>query len=155
MVWWRHIQVGSTNLARICVELTRDGRYRTVYFFLKHSPLQFKVCGIFQLSIDCGTHSTCGLRNTMLTQNRLSHCDSAPCVRECTARDDLDGRQGHRAGAGVGGVKQWTYCTCILLLGLYGGLFACVETSAIAMVYHTRNESRADETSPFASRGCR
>ena len=28
--------------------------FRTIYFFLKQSPLQFKVCGIFQLSIDCG-----------------------------------------------------------------------------------------------------
>jgi hypothetical protein len=27
---------------------------RTVYFFLKESPLQFKVCSIFQLSIDLG-----------------------------------------------------------------------------------------------------
>lgn len=27
---------------------------RTVYFFLKASPLQFKVCAIFQLSIDFG-----------------------------------------------------------------------------------------------------
>ncbi|TFK91733.1 hypothetical protein K466DRAFT_297006 [Polyporus arcularius HHB13444] len=26
---------------------------RTVYFFLQESPLQFKVCSIFQLSIDC------------------------------------------------------------------------------------------------------
>jgi hypothetical protein len=27
---------------------------RTVYFFLQHSPIQFKVCAIFQLSIDFG-----------------------------------------------------------------------------------------------------
>ncbi|KAL5536924.1 hypothetical protein ACEPAF_747 [Sanghuangporus sanghuang] len=27
--------------------------YKTVYFFAQGSPLQFKVCGIFQLSIDC------------------------------------------------------------------------------------------------------
>ena len=27
---------------------------RTVYFFLQHSPLQFKVCAIFQLSVDLG-----------------------------------------------------------------------------------------------------
>ncbi|KAF5336087.1 hypothetical protein D9611_006234 [Ephemerocybe angulata] len=27
--------------------------FKTVYFFLQHSPLQFKVCAIFQLSIDC------------------------------------------------------------------------------------------------------
>ncbi|KAL0953405.1 hypothetical protein HGRIS_004644 [Hohenbuehelia grisea] len=26
--------------------------FKTVYFFLQHSPLQFKVCAIFQLSID-------------------------------------------------------------------------------------------------------
>ncbi|ESK97733.1 pq loop repeat protein [Moniliophthora roreri MCA 2997] len=26
--------------------------YKAVYFFLKHSPLQFKVCAIFQLSVD-------------------------------------------------------------------------------------------------------
>ena len=28
---------------------------RTVYFFLQHSPLQFQVCAVCQLSIDCGT----------------------------------------------------------------------------------------------------
>ena len=28
---------------------------RTVYFFLQGSPLQFKVCAVFQLSVDCGT----------------------------------------------------------------------------------------------------
>lgn len=28
---------------------------RTIYFFLQRSPLQFKVCAIFQLSVDCGT----------------------------------------------------------------------------------------------------
>ena len=28
--------------------------YRTAYFFIQESPLQFKVCGVFQLSIDCG-----------------------------------------------------------------------------------------------------
>lgn len=28
--------------------------HRTVYFFIQRSPLQFKVCAIFQLSIDCG-----------------------------------------------------------------------------------------------------
>lgn len=27
---------------------------RTAYFFLHDNPLQFKVCAIFQLSIDCG-----------------------------------------------------------------------------------------------------
>nr|VWO94617.1 FimK [Ganoderma boninense] len=27
--------------------------FKTVYFFLQESPLQFKVCAIFQLSIDC------------------------------------------------------------------------------------------------------
>ncbi|KAJ8482450.1 hypothetical protein ONZ51_g5351 [Trametes cubensis] len=27
--------------------------FKTVYFFLQSSPLQFKVCAIFQLSIDC------------------------------------------------------------------------------------------------------
>jgi len=27
--------------------------FKTVYYFLQHSPLQFKVCAIFQLSIDC------------------------------------------------------------------------------------------------------
>jgi len=27
--------------------------FKTVYFFVQHSPLQFKVCAIFQLSIDC------------------------------------------------------------------------------------------------------
>ncbi|KAF8801272.1 hypothetical protein BYT27DRAFT_7115291 [Phlegmacium glaucopus] len=27
--------------------------FKTVYFFRHHSPLQFKVCAIFQLSIDC------------------------------------------------------------------------------------------------------
>ncbi|KAG9123523.1 hypothetical protein FRC07_014834, partial [Ceratobasidium sp. 392] len=26
--------------------------YKTIYFFLQNSPLQFKVCAIFQLSID-------------------------------------------------------------------------------------------------------
>lgn len=26
--------------------------FKTVYFFLQHSPLQFKACAIFQLSID-------------------------------------------------------------------------------------------------------
>ncbi|KAF8227550.1 hypothetical protein L208DRAFT_297582 [Tricholoma matsutake] len=30
--------------------------FKTVYFFLQHSPLQFKVCAIFQLSIDFGKH---------------------------------------------------------------------------------------------------
>lgn len=29
-------------------------RRRAVYFFVKHNPLQFRVCAIFQLSIDCG-----------------------------------------------------------------------------------------------------
>ncbi|OJT09645.1 hypothetical protein TRAPUB_13898 [Trametes pubescens] len=27
--------------------------FKAVYFFLQGSPLQFKVCAIFQLSIDC------------------------------------------------------------------------------------------------------
>ncbi|CDO73251.1 hypothetical protein BN946_scf185008.g13 [Trametes cinnabarina] len=27
--------------------------FKTVYFFVQNSPLQFKVCAIFQLSIDC------------------------------------------------------------------------------------------------------
>jgi len=26
--------------------------FKTVYFFVKHNPLQFQVCAIFQLSID-------------------------------------------------------------------------------------------------------
>ncbi|TDL23645.1 hypothetical protein BD410DRAFT_143564 [Rickenella mellea] len=29
--------------------------FKTVYFFVQHSPLQFQVCAIFQLSVDCGT----------------------------------------------------------------------------------------------------
>ena len=33
---------------------------RTVYFFINNSPLPFRVCGIFQLSVDCGMFS---LRN--------------------------------------------------------------------------------------------
>ena len=28
--------------------------HRTVYFFVQGSPLQFKVCAIFQLSVDFG-----------------------------------------------------------------------------------------------------
>lgn len=35
---------------------TQTYEIRTLYFFLQHSPLQFKVCAIFQLSIDCGKH---------------------------------------------------------------------------------------------------
>lgn len=27
--------------------------FKTVYFFLQHSPLQFQVCAVFQLSVDC------------------------------------------------------------------------------------------------------
>jgi len=27
--------------------------FKTIYFFLQHSPLQFKVCAVFQLSVDC------------------------------------------------------------------------------------------------------
>jgi hypothetical protein len=30
---------------------------RTVYFFMRDTPLQFKVCAIFQLSIDCGEYA--------------------------------------------------------------------------------------------------
>ncbi|KII85784.1 hypothetical protein PLICRDRAFT_115629, partial [Plicaturopsis crispa FD-325 SS-3] len=28
--------------------------FKSVYFFLQHSPLQFKLCSLFQLSIDFG-----------------------------------------------------------------------------------------------------
>jgi len=45
------------TLLRLCLLRVR---LRTVYFFLQGSPLQFKVCAIFQLSIDCGTRLTRG-----------------------------------------------------------------------------------------------
>jgi hypothetical protein len=35
---------------------------RAVYFFLQSSPLQFKVCAIFQLSVDFGEYCVSGFR---------------------------------------------------------------------------------------------
>jgi hypothetical protein len=37
-----------------------------VYFFLRDSPLQFKVCAIFQLSIDIGEYSVLGLALSLI-----------------------------------------------------------------------------------------
>lgn len=37
-----------------CTTTQSKSSCRVVYFFLQQSPLQFKVCAIFQLSIDCG-----------------------------------------------------------------------------------------------------
>lgn len=52
VVWWRFFQVSS--LRRITIIHMSRHSIRTVYFFLQQSPLQFKVCAIFQLSIDVG-----------------------------------------------------------------------------------------------------
>ena len=34
--------------------ITTHTCHRTAYFFLQHSPLQFQVCAVFQLSVDFG-----------------------------------------------------------------------------------------------------
>lgn len=70
---------------------------RAVYFFLLGSPLPFKVCAIFQLSIDCGTFPLhvfrCPITNNsehvVIVAQRIYY-GAAPPVAALMAEDDLE-----------------------------------------------------------------
>ena len=56
-VGWGVILLSRQAILSIVLQ-TKLAVSRTLYFFLQRSPLQFKVCAIFQLSVDCGTSYT-------------------------------------------------------------------------------------------------
>ncbi|KNZ71635.1 PQ-loop repeat-containing protein 1 [Termitomyces sp. J132] len=53
--------------------------FKTAYFFLQNSPLQFKVCAIFQLSVDCA-----------IVIQRVSYGNAPPITALLTDEDDLE-----------------------------------------------------------------
>lgn len=53
--------------------------YKTLYFFLQHSPLQFKICAIFQLTTDC-----------IIVLQRLRYGNAPPAVTAATDEAELE-----------------------------------------------------------------
>ncbi|SRR6266550_6970833 len=53
-VGWEAILSSRQAILSIVLQ-TKSAISRALYFFLQRSPLQFKVCAIIQLSVDCGT----------------------------------------------------------------------------------------------------
>lgn len=53
--------------------------FKTVYFFMQNSPLQFKVCAIFQLSVDCA-----------IVIQRLMYGNAPPAATLLADEDELE-----------------------------------------------------------------
>jgi len=94
---------------------------RTVYFFLQHSPLQFKVCAIFQLSIDLGMSNQWSLSSVshiLEFYSHLSYCCATGHIWEPASNVGGSARERRvRRGAGAGGwVIETTPRFCLLSL---------------------------------------
>lgn len=83
MGWWRLLQVGPQS--RIISRNVNALTCRTVYFFMQKSPLQFKVCAIFQLSIDFS--APFWIVQPWLLCKLTSYSDRVPenVVRDCSS----------------------------------------------------------------------
>ncbi len=70
--------------------------YRVVYFFLQQSPIQFKVCAIFQLSIDCGKFIVTILLHWLISNTTSAiiaqriYYGNKPPATSLTEEDDIE-----------------------------------------------------------------
>ena len=86
----RLVQVSVTRHPPV---LRIDFSLRVAYFFINNSSIQFKVCAIFQLSVDMSKWRGSSVLNLSLTQKN-SDRHSEDTLWKCAARSVLDVSRG-------------------------------------------------------------